>query len=177
MEIRDSEKRRARNLIWNAAEEYGFEPDFKVYDETGQADLYWNSIIGAVRKNYGAAPIDALFASIHGSPHEELYEQLIWLGLENAAFCQEAPHRPALPFLREQYARHVLSLSRSGASGDLLAILEEAHFQRALGQNPSPASPGTGRCWTPWNSRRPQRRGAGRAGAAVSQHLLSLCSR
>ena len=50
------------------AEEYGFEPDFKVYDETGQADLYWNSIIGAVRKNYGAAPIDALFASIHGSP-------------------------------------------------------------------------------------------------------------
>lgn len=137
MEIRDSEKRRARNLIWNAAEEYGFEPDFKVYDETGQADLYWNSIIGAVRKNYGAAPIDALFASIHGSPHEELYEQLIWLGLENAAFCQEAPHRPALPFLREQYARHVLSLSRSGASGDLLAILEEAHFQRALGQNPA----------------------------------------
>ena len=48
MEIRDSEKRRARNLIWNAAEEYGFEPDFKVYDETGQADLYWNSIIGTV---------------------------------------------------------------------------------------------------------------------------------
>ena len=29
MEILDSEKRRARNLIWNAAADYSFEPDFK----------------------------------------------------------------------------------------------------------------------------------------------------
>ena len=48
MEILDSEKRRARNLIWNAAADYSFEPDFKAYDEDGRADLYWNSIIGAV---------------------------------------------------------------------------------------------------------------------------------
>ena len=47
MEILDSEKRRARNLIWNAAADYSFEPDFKAYDEDGRADLYWNSIIGA----------------------------------------------------------------------------------------------------------------------------------
>ena len=33
MEILDSEKRRARNLIWNAAADYSFEPDFKAYDE------------------------------------------------------------------------------------------------------------------------------------------------
>ena len=39
MEIRESEKRRARNLIWNAAGEYGYEPDFKAYDAAGQADL------------------------------------------------------------------------------------------------------------------------------------------
>ena len=32
MEILDSEKRRARNLIWNAAADYSFEPDFKAYD-------------------------------------------------------------------------------------------------------------------------------------------------
>ena len=35
MEILDSEKRRARNLIWNAAADYSFEPDFKAYDEDG----------------------------------------------------------------------------------------------------------------------------------------------
>ena len=32
MDILDSEKRRARNLIWNAAGDYSFEPDFKAYD-------------------------------------------------------------------------------------------------------------------------------------------------
>ena len=38
MEILDSEKRRARNLIWNAAADYSFEPDFKAYDEDGRAE-------------------------------------------------------------------------------------------------------------------------------------------
>ena len=38
MEIREQEKSRARNLIWNAARDYSFEPDFKAYDEEGQAE-------------------------------------------------------------------------------------------------------------------------------------------
>ena len=37
MEIREQEKSRARNLIWNAARDYGFEPKFKVYDLDGKA--------------------------------------------------------------------------------------------------------------------------------------------
>ena len=76
MEILDSEKRRARNLIWNAAADYSFEPDFKAYDEDGRADLYWNSIIGAVRKNYGAETIEGLFEALHGCAREQLFEQL-----------------------------------------------------------------------------------------------------
>ena len=108
MEILDSEKRRARNIIWNAAGEYGFEPDFKAYDHDGRAELYWNSIAGAVRKNYGEAPVRELFAAIHGHSREPLFEQLLWLGLENAAFSRESPRRPALPALRQRYARAVL---------------------------------------------------------------------
>ena len=77
MEILDSEKRRARNLIWNAAADYSFEPDFKAYDEDGRAALYWNSIIGAVRKNYGAETIEGLFESLHGCSKEQLFET-IW---------------------------------------------------------------------------------------------------
>ena len=77
MDILDSEKRRAQNLIWNAAGDYDFEPDFKAYDENGQADLYWNSIIGAARRNYGPDTIDGLFAAFHGSSQEALYEQLM----------------------------------------------------------------------------------------------------
>ena len=138
MEILDSEKRRARNLIWNAAADYSFEPDFKAYDEDGRADLYWNSIIGAVRKNYGAETIEGLFEALHGCTQEQLYEQLLWLGLENAVYQREAPHRPALPSLRRSYARRAVALDQNADPSDLLAVLENAHFRRALGQ-PDPA--------------------------------------
>ena len=138
MEILDSEKRRARNLIWNAAADYSFEPDFKAYDEEGRADLYWNSIIGAVRKNYGAETIEGLFEALHGCAREQLFEQLLWLGLENAVYQREAPHRPALPSLRQSYARRAVALDQNADPSDLLAVLENAHFRRALGQ-PDPA--------------------------------------
>ena len=138
MEILDSEKRRARNLIWNAAADYSFEPDFKAYDEDGRADLYWNSIIGAVRKNYGAETVEGLFESLHGCSKEQLFEQLLWLGLENAVYQREAPHRPALPSLRRSYARRAVALDQNADPSDLLAVLENAHFRRALGQ-PDPA--------------------------------------
>ena len=134
MEIRDSEKRRARNLIWNAAADYSFEPDFKAYDEEGRADLYWNSIIGAVRKNYGAETIEGLFEALHGCAREQLFEQLLWLGLENAVYQREAPHRPALPSLRRSYARRVVAENADPDPSDVLAVLENAHFRRALGE-------------------------------------------
>ena len=132
MEILDSEKRRARNLIWNAAADYSFEPDFKAYDEDGRADLYWNSIIGAVRKNYGAETIEGLFESLHGCSKEQLFEQLLWLGLENAVYQREAPRRPALPSLRRSYARRAVALDQRADPGDLLATLENAHFCLSL---------------------------------------------
>ena len=141
MEILDSEKRRARNLIWNAAADYSFEPDFKAYDEDGRADLYWNSIIGAVRKNYGAETIEGLFESLHGCSKEQLFEQLLWLGLENAVYQREAPRRPALPSLRRSYARRAVALDQRADPGDLLATLENAHFCRALGQSEPPLLP------------------------------------
>lgn len=138
MEILDSEKRRARNLIWNAAGDYGFEPDFKAYDHDGRAELYWNSIIGAVRKNYG--PLQNLFAALHGHPREALFEQLLWLGLEHAAYGREAPHRPALPALRRRYAEKALFANGRAVSlegdEDLLRRLEDGHFRRALGEDP-----------------------------------------
>lgn len=139
MEIQEQEKRRASNLIWNAAQNYDFEPDFKAFDEDGKADLYWNSIIGAVRKNYDAQVIEKLFSSLQGSDNEVLYEQLIWLGLEHAVYPREASLRPALPTLRKSYAERILA-SVQGANQ--LEILEEAYFRRVLGENPM---------MTPWD--------------------------
>lgn len=134
IDILDSEKRRARNLIWNAAGDYSFEPDFKAYDEEGRADLYWNSIIGAVRKNYGQEEIGALLESFQGCKDQVLYEELAWLALENAVFQRESPRRPALASLRRSYARRVLALGHT--SDQVLNIVESAHFRRALDEEP-----------------------------------------
>ena len=137
MEIREQEKRRASNLIWNAAQDYDFEPDFKAYDEDGKADLYWNSIIGAVRKNYGSEPVEELFSAIRGSENELFYEQLLWLGLENAVYQREAPLRPALLSLRRSYAQRFIARIKGSEQMD---ILLDAHFRRALGEDPQLSS-------------------------------------
>lgn len=137
MEILESEQRRARNLIWNTAGDYSFEPDFKAYDSEGRADLYWNSIIGAARRICGADALQTLFASFHGCKDEAVYEQLVWLGLENAVYQLEAPLRPALPVLRQRYARWVLSLCANQPLTALTDILEQAHFLKAVGQTPA----------------------------------------
>lgn len=141
MEILEQEKRRASNIIWNAAQKYDFEPDFKAFDQDGQADLYWNSIIGAVRKNYDAQIIGKLFSSLQGSEEELLYEQLLWMGLEHAVYQREADLRPALPSLRRSYAQRIID---SVQRANLLEILEEAYFRRVLGENPAMA---------PWNQK------------------------
>lgn len=61
MEISDVQSRRAVNIIWNAARNYTFTPDFKAYDDAGKADLYWNCIIGAVRRHYEYPKLEKYF--------------------------------------------------------------------------------------------------------------------
>lgn len=134
MEILNNEKRRARNLIWNAAEDYTFEPDFKAYDQDGRADRYWNSIIGTVRKDFGPDAFADLFQSFEGDPQQSTYEQVVWLGLENAAYLREAPNRPALPSLRRHYAQAVLALPVPEDADPLLGRLQQAHYRRVLGE-------------------------------------------
>ena len=52
MELSDFETRRADNLIWNGAGDYGIETGLRVFDAEGRAQLYWNTVIGAVHRHY-----------------------------------------------------------------------------------------------------------------------------
>ena len=61
--VTDLQRRRAVNQIWNAAKDYSFVPDFKAYDAEGNAELYWNFVIGAVRRYYDYPKIAAVFSS------------------------------------------------------------------------------------------------------------------
>ena len=96
-EIADLQKKRAYNQIWNAAANYGFLPDFRFYTPEGEADVYWNTVIGLARRYYDYDRLKKLFRGLEQEEEAGEYENLIWLGLENALVAREREARPVLP--------------------------------------------------------------------------------
>jgi len=134
-EVSELQKRRAVNMIWNAARDYSFAPDFKAFDAEGRAELYWNCIIGAVRRHYEYPKLAKVFASFQAYEEADCYEGLLWLGLENCVYLREVGERPALAALRKNYAERFVK-----AYGDLppedfhlYEHLAYGHFRRVLG--------------------------------------------
>ena len=138
-QVTDQQKRRAINLIWNGARRYDFAPDFKAFDEEGRAELYWNTIIGAVRRHYEYEKLEAVFASFTQYEEGDDYEGLLWLGLENAVFQKEKEERPVLAALRRAYAERYIGRFAGTVPDDykLLDCLSYAHWLRVLGREPS----------------------------------------
>lgn len=139
MEISEFEKKRAANLIWNGAHDYGIETGFRVYDADGRADVYWNSIIGAIHYHYDWKQLMLFYGTFHEKIDQGTYESLFWLALENAAFEKERNVRPVLPYLRRQYAARKVAESRGQISedhsGQRLLAVTLGHFRRALGED------------------------------------------
>ncbi len=135
-EISELQKRRAINMIWNAARDYSFSPDFKAFDKEGRAELYWNCIIGALRRHYEYPKLARVFASFEVYEEGDEYEGLLWLGLENCVYLREVPDRPALSGLRREYAERFVSVCGSLAPEDfhLYEHLAYGHFCRVLGR-------------------------------------------
>ena len=100
-----AQQRRALNQIWNAAGEYGFDPLFLAQGRDGAPDLYMNTIVGCVRRWYGAEMPRRLFGAWAEDRRQPMLDDLAWLALENAAFEREVPVRPALAALRAAHAR------------------------------------------------------------------------
>jgi len=97
-------QRRAMNVIWTTAEQYGFTPRFVAFDAEGAPDFYMNCIIGLVYKWYGADMIKQLFDAWTGDTQQSTLDGIAWLALENAAYEKEAPLRPTLAGLRRKAA-------------------------------------------------------------------------
>lgn len=135
-EISDLQRRRAENIIWSAAEDYSFTPDFKAYNADGCAELYWNCIIGAVRRHYDYPQLETLLSGIQQYEDSFIYETLLWLGLENCVYVRELPLRPVLASLRREYAGRFLRSYSPGPDSPLLETLSVAHWQRAAGMEP-----------------------------------------
>ena len=98
--LRSVRQKRALNMVWSAAGSYGFRPEFLAFHHSGEPDLYLNSIVGFVHRHYQAEVLSAYFARLHRSVLGELFTELFWLGLEEAAYLREVPSRPVLAGLR-----------------------------------------------------------------------------
>ena len=134
-EISDLQKKRAYNQIWNAAANYGFLPDFRFYTPEGRADVYWNTIIGLARRHYDYDQLKKLFRGLEQEEEAGEYENLVWLGLENALVAREREARPVLPEMQKAYARQFLErFGKNGTEDDrFFEFLALAHYRRVLG--------------------------------------------
>ena len=134
-EISDLQKKRAYNQIWNAAANYGFQPDFRFYTPEGKADVYWNTIIGLARRHYDYDQLKKLFRGLEQEEEAGEYENLVWLGLENALVARERDMRPVLPEMQKAYARQFLErFGKNGTEDDrFFEFLALAHYRRVLG--------------------------------------------
>jgi len=135
MENKRDEKKRALNIIWNASDDYSFQPEINAFDERGEAELYFNYIIGAVKKYYDYPLLQNFFNYLKIDMEYELYEKLTWIGLENCAYNNAKVERPVLEKLRLDYSKKVLS-SEVSAEKNILEEINKAHYMRALGQEP-----------------------------------------
>ena len=127
------EAKRAHNFIWAAAEDYGFEPLFLAFSPDGTADLYLNLIIGLAHKWCEQEKLDAFFEQL-GGKDEELYEGLLWIGLENALYEKEQKVRPALAVLRQEYARENLQRYQHYREYARIEQLRNGHCREILGE-------------------------------------------
>ena len=132
----ERQERRATNLIWNAAGDYSLHPDSRAYDAEGYADVYMNSIVGAVYKYYDYPVLRKLLDGMENAPNGDAYADLFWTGLENCAYQRALPDRPALRLLREGYARMILRQAEGVHELDLPVTdrLKLEHYARILGK-------------------------------------------
>ena len=133
----EKQQRRAENIIWTCAQSHSFSPDFKAYDLEGNADVYFNCIIGFVRKYYDYEKIEAVLRGIQQYEEAEVYEGLFWLGLENSSYYKEVSERPVLVSLRKKYAERYIEQHNSLNNYYILDRLSFAHWQRASGLDDS----------------------------------------
>ena len=140
MQEYDGEERRALNMIWTAAEDHSFHPEFMAFDRYGRADLYLNSIIGYVHRWHDGGALSELFGAFQGTALQDIYDTILWLGLECSVYEKEREGRPVLAELRREYWARVLEESRWSAREKLVQSLQTGWGSLVMGQKPGVTS-------------------------------------
>lgn len=132
MDRHEQESRRALNQIWNGASCYHIAPELEALDTQGNAQLYFNTVLGLAWRYYDVSCFRPMLHAFQQQPRGQLYTDLFWIGLESALYEKELPKRPALSALRQRYARQTLAQCRAGAERESLESLRRAWAQRIL---------------------------------------------
>ena len=133
--------RRARNYIWNAAGRYDFEPPYLAFYPTGEADMYFNMVIGLAVKWFDMEKLRNFFDSHAASRSADEFNELLWLGIENCVYEKEIEERPALAKLRKNRAkdffRMLQDMSRQQMEMQSMLTLEQqrARWSEVTGKN------------------------------------------
>ena len=128
--ITELQKRRADNIIWTCADDYSFAPDFKAYDSSGDADIYWNIIFGAARRHYEYEKLEGLFAMLDKYRDAAVYESLFWSALEPILFRAELSERPVLEKMRPAPAETELKLGADMTTDEIVAEARRFFLER-----------------------------------------------
>lgn len=137
---REVRRRRAMNIVWAAAGDYGFMPDFLAFHEDGTPDLYLNSIIGFAHRFYDAQKLVAYIGQLDQSILYRVFEDILWLGMEQAIYKRELPHRPVLEELRREHARLFLldsvdvSMQQLMMRSEIIQTLKIGRCREILGE-------------------------------------------
>lgn len=135
-----AQARRARNTIWNAAGRYDFEPPFLAFYPDGEADYYFDMMIGLADKWLGLSPLWVFFTSYETHPRAEEFDAYLWLGLENCLYEKEVEERPFLDLLRQERGRRFFKkqedMSRQQMEHQSMAVYtqQQARWSAVCGQ-------------------------------------------
>lgn len=135
----EDERKRAENLVWTAAGDYAFTPDFLSFTDDGSADLYMNLVIGLAHKWLGR-PTEDLLEEVSESRRAAILSDTLWLGIESYVYARELPSRPALAALRvehaEAYFARLQNLNRQQWMAENKRLLDQQtiRWSRVLGR-------------------------------------------
>lgn len=135
MNIDSIQEQRAKNIIWNAAGDYHFVPDYVAYEKDGEPSLYFNCIIGSVHRYYNYAPIHDMLLRLGRLREANLFRGLVWLGLERCTYEHALTDRPLLTTLRTSYSQTVWDQRTSYWDQELFDRLNTAHFGAVIGHH------------------------------------------
>ena len=132
--------RQAVNVIWNAAQDYSFDPPFLAFHPNGEPDPYFNMVIGLTLKWLDRGRVTEFFERLGEGGARDEASSVLWLGIENCVYGKELPHRPVIARLREDRAKEFFRV-HSALSEQQLSFMsmkvydqEEMRWSRVLGR-------------------------------------------